>query len=93
MDSVSRIKARWMSFPRFIPRRAGGFPMSMVIRTKRLVPNPISEKVVDIATRPRFRPQTQEAPDAGLRSTEAPDAGFGRAGRMESIYHEGRSRS
>ena len=77
--------------------------MSIVVRTKRLIPSPIVEKAVE--ARPTYRrPQYAEAPDAGYgpseapesytgRHREAPDAGHGRAYNMETQFHHGRSRS
>ena len=77
--------------------------MSIVVRTKRLIPSPIVEKAVEAHSSYR-RPTYAEAPDAGYghseapecytgRHREAPDAGHGRAYNMETHFHHGRSRS
>jgi hypothetical protein len=77
--------------------------VSIVVRTKRLIPSPIVEKAVEARSTYR-RPTHAEAPDAGYghgeapetwtgRHREAPDAGEGRSYNMETQFHHGRSRS
>ncbi len=73
--------------------------MSVAIRYERPIPSVVTE-----SSPPTYRPQFAEAPDCGGhareapeshqgRSSEAPDAGFGRMGHMEHQFSHGRSQS
>lgn len=68
--------------------------MSIVVRREKYIPGPILEQPVAARpSRPAPRSQPAEAPDAGRRLAEAPEANTGRGHIMETAFTHGRSRS
>jgi hypothetical protein len=88
-----------VSLPRFFPRRAGRYPMSVAFHTQTLTTQPVSAspeppKMTFETEAPDRGEREHEAPETRQqRQAEAPDAGDGRANWLEHEFTHGRSQS